>query len=217
MTEIEMMLQDEIKEKKELARNAQRKPRRTRYHMDSDKLTEAQRQALNGPVVSYNLNAPMVWTEFKRLPETSQRLYLSSLIERYGARDTMLAKMFGTTHSTVTTHRNKLGIKAFAKGGNPRPDLWLRWNEFLGQTEADAPVIPEPEVTPEPVVIPETQAKREPAATTIARLEAEKEAMKAEQMERLRKAAETSWDNLFTMAKRLGEQYGLHVRIEVTT
>lgn len=190
MTEIEMMLQDEIKEKKELARNAQRKPRRTRYHMDSDKLTEAQRQALNGPVVSYNLNAPMAWAAFKRLPEASQRLYLSSLIERYGARDTMLAKMFGTTHSTVTTRRNKLGIKAFAKGGNPRPDLWLRWNEFLGQTEADVPAIPEPVIAPEPEVAPEPVKEAAPVV---------------------------SWDELFRLAKLLGEQYGLHVRIEVTT
>lgn len=216
MTEIEMMLQDEIKEKKELARNAQRKPRRTRYHMDSDKLTEAQRQALNGPVVSYNLNAPMAWAAFKRLPEASQRLYLSSLIERYGARDSMLAEMFGVVPTCVGNARRRLGIEAFGKKA-PGETVWKRWREFLGQTEADAPVIPEPVIAPEPVVIPETQAKREPAATTIARLEAEKEAMKAEQMERLRKAAETSWDNLFAMAKRLGEQYGLHVRIEVAT
>lgn len=193
MTEIEMMLQDEIKKKKELARSAQRKPRRTRYRMDSDKLTEAQRQTLNGPVVSYNLNAPMVWADFKKLPEASQRLYLSSLIDRYAARDTMLAEMFGVRNATVSAHRGKLGVKDFGRGGNPEPECRLRWNEFLHRAPEAGD---EPSATPEPVVTPEPEVTSEPV----------KEATPA-----------ASWDELFRMAKALGEQYGLHVRIEVTT
>ena len=57
-------------------------------------------------------NAPMSWKEFKALPETRQKEYLTELIQKYKVGPTALAQMFGTGSMTVTKHvKGKLGME----------------------------------------------------------------------------------------------------------
>lgn len=202
MNETERMFNDDVREKKQIARNAHRKPKKNGCRMFTDGKSEAQINRLDGPVKAYKLNEPMDWRTFKSLPEDIQRLYLTGLIDRYAARDTMLAEMFGVTHSAVSAHRGKLGVNGFGQGGNPKPECRLRWNEFLRKGQ---PAETRTEDTPKPETF--TEGPEE--------LQAEHKQLIAKEEARQRRLAEPSWDNLFCLAKELGKQYGVTVRIEV--
>ena len=84
---------------------------------------------MNGEVKSYRLNSPMLWSEFKGMPDDIQVLYIKGLREKYGAPTTKLAEMFGASQPTVSQKIVALGIGTgrnnvlkFDKDG---------WNKFV--------------------------------------------------------------------------------------
>lgn len=65
---------------------------------------------MNGEVQSYNLNSPMKWAQFKRMPDDIKREYLSSIMSKYNPQQAALAEMFGISRNTVCNMFRELGI-----------------------------------------------------------------------------------------------------------
>jgi hypothetical protein len=124
----------DVKQKKDIARSAAHRvcgSKSTKCGLPSDHLTAAQKQALNGPVVSVNLKSPMTWRSFKALPDHLQREYICYMKDTYGTSDRMLGDMFGVSEASVNIVRNRLGIASFGKGYMPTKATKLAWAEFI--------------------------------------------------------------------------------------
>ena len=78
--------------------------------MPSDYMTKKERDKMNGEVQSYNLNSPMKWAQFKRMPDDIKREYLSTIISKYNPQQAALAEMFGISRNTVCNMFRELGI-----------------------------------------------------------------------------------------------------------
>ena len=89
---------------------------------------------MNGPVVSYNMNKPVSWEEFKLWPHDIEREYLQLLMEKYSVGTPELAKMFGVSDKQMQDRRKKIGLAA--KRGGKRPPIRPEWWVFLGEAEA---------------------------------------------------------------------------------
>jgi len=114
-------------------------------------MTEKQMRALNGEIVSYHMNKPMRWREFKKLPPKIQSDYLVGLHTAFGVRVNGLAKMFGVAFDTMSKYiRDNAVAIPITAGGRPTKEAIIMWNEFL-QGAPGAPVKDEPEaVVPPP-------------------------------------------------------------------
>lgn len=166
-------LQD-VRSRKATARSAKHRvcgSKSKKCALPSDSMTHAQWKRRNSPVLTYNLNRPMTFPQFKALPENIQKAYLINLLENYNASNIDIAKMFGISGVSVGKRREKLGILP-SLGRKARPTQADRdmWADFLhsGQPLPEepapessgemAPVEPEPEprepdssAAPEPV------------------------------------------------------------------
>ena len=105
-------------------------------------------------MLTYNLNRPMTFPQFKALPENIQKAYLVNLLENYNASNLDIAKMFGISGTAVGNRREKLGILPTI-GRRARPTQADRdmWAGFLqsGQELPEDPAVPvEPEPAPAP-------------------------------------------------------------------
>lgn len=90
---------------------------------------------MNGEVQSYNLNSPMKWAQFKRMPDDIKREYLSTIISKYNPQQKALAEMFGISRNTVCNMFRELGIpfrgnvSAVRTGRNDAFWAWVRGAE----------------------------------------------------------------------------------------
>lgn len=77
MTDEEYIFRTECAEKKRTARGSFNRLSHAgkggRVKMPSDYMTKKERDKMNGEVQSYNLNSPMKWMQFKRMPDDIQR------------------------------------------------------------------------------------------------------------------------------------------------
>lgn len=155
----------EVKQKKDIARSAAHRvcgSKSSKCDLPSDRLTEAQKRALSGPVESYNLSGPMSWAEFKRMPEDLRKQYLTKLKNDFHASDAMLGRMFGVSEVTVNLHRNKLGVKSLGVSYQPTKAIKAAWEQYINpQSE---PIVPE---EPETAAEEPTPANTEPLAQVI--------------------------------------------------
>lgn len=103
--------------------------------MSTDYMTGRQWKEMNGKVMSYQLNKPVKWEEFKRFPKHIQTEYLTNLIAVYNANATSLAQMFGVKPLTVRRHieANKLGI-TFHVGKSMSAKEREIWSVFINGT-----------------------------------------------------------------------------------
>lgn len=83
----------------------------------SDYLTRKDREAMNSEVKTYALNRPMLWKEFKLLPDDVRREYIENLQKRFDVQQKDLAVMFGVSVNSVGLETKKLGIKFPHRGG----------------------------------------------------------------------------------------------------
>lgn len=104
--------------------------------LPSDRLTNRQWKERCGPVMSYNMGAPVVWESFKKFPLDIQREYITNLQNKYGATATDLGKMFGVKALTVRKHSDShnLGLM-FPRGHSMNPAERAEWRKFLGEEE----------------------------------------------------------------------------------
>lgn len=126
----------EVNEKKQAARSARYKKngcRSKKCSLPSDHMTQKQWKERNGRVMTYQLNVPMRWSEFKKLPSNIQKMYIERLAMKYSIGTKELAEMFGV--STVTVHtlckRPEIGI-SFSRKRKMTPEQRENFAEFMG-------------------------------------------------------------------------------------
>lgn len=109
--------EQEIRNMQELSRSARRRVSRARSRrcsLPSDRLTEAQWRAKNGPVRTVRLGRPMDWADYQQLDDSLRRCYLQDLLERCGISGEELGAMLGTDWETAReeVRRLRLGGRA---------------------------------------------------------------------------------------------------------
>lgn len=110
----------------------------------SDGMTHKQWKERCGPVVSYNLNKPMSWGTFKKLPTTVQAEYITNLQKKYGATAVDLGDMFGVRALTVRKHADANGLNiCFPRGHAMSAERKAAWSEFLGAVATNIDEFPE--------------------------------------------------------------------------
>ena len=137
MTDPEYLFYQETKSRKQMlsgARGRVNGSKSKKCTLPSDYLTRSQRKKLNGEVVSYNMNAPMTWEEFKKISKENQEAYLAALVNKYGVSYSHLGKMFGVSNTCVNHWvkvNNFTSVKVNPKGGRMTSDQMLEWSKFL--------------------------------------------------------------------------------------
>lgn len=71
--------------------------------------------------MTYQLNKPITWKEFKKMPIHIQKEYLDNIIRTYHVNASDLAVMFGTTYKTVSRFCAKDGINIKFRQGTKTP------------------------------------------------------------------------------------------------
>lgn len=144
--------------KKRIAQQAKYRKRGSKSKkcpMSTDYMTHKQWKEMNGKVMSYQLNKPAQWDEFKSFPKHIQTEYLTNLIAIYNANATSLAQMFGVKPLTVRRHieANKLGI-AFHVGKSMSAEEREIWAAFIsGSAKCEEPCVQNNESASEPAVV----------------------------------------------------------------
>lgn len=103
--------------------------------LPSDRLTKKQWKDKCGPVITYNLDLPMEWSDFKKMPADIQTEYIVKLQRRYGVTAVDLGAMFGVKSLAVRRHAETHGLSVtFPRGramcSRERED----WDRFLSGT-----------------------------------------------------------------------------------
>lgn len=130
------IFESEVKSKKMAARCARYKKngcRSKKCNLSTDHMTNSQWKKRNGEVMTYKMNVPMKWEEFKKLPRHIQKMYLEDLIERYSVNATKLSEMFGvhlTTFLMLCAH-DEINIK-FQRGAKMTKDQKMAFDKFAG-------------------------------------------------------------------------------------
>jgi hypothetical protein len=159
----------EVLQKKRIAQSARHRKigsKSKKCSLPSDGMTHKQWKERNGEVMSYNLNAPMKWKDFKYMPKDLQEQYLEKLRDEHGALQRDVANMLGITPNAFSAYVRKRGIDLFCKRKSKSTDE-VKWNAFLNGDSEEAAEQSAPaaeELTEEAAVEAPVEAKPEPAA-----------------------------------------------------
>ena len=134
MNDIEYLYNTDVREKKNIARSSRQRVcgSKTRYvSLPSDRLTPAQLRKRCGDTVTYNLSAPMTWSNYKKLPEDLKKEYITNPASKYEGTQKDIAEMLGISRTTMCrVAQNVLGstnlFPASKKAKSPK------WLEFIG-------------------------------------------------------------------------------------
>lgn len=132
--------------------------------LPSDNLSKKEREAMNSDVTKINLNAPVIWREFKLWPQDLQVEYIRKLETNYNARTAVIAEMMGIGEWTLQQHRKHIGCPAKVGGKRAVFDV-AGWMNFLGKNiELPPEVLVESSPAVEEKVEPpeEKEEKQEP-------------------------------------------------------
>nr|DAZ43374.1 MAG TPA: excisionase [Caudoviricetes sp.] len=178
MTDEEYVFRSECADRKRVARGSFNKRSHAgkggRVKMPSDYMTKKERDKMNGEVQSYNLNSPMKWAQFKRMPDDIKREYLSTIISKYNPQQKALAEMFGVSRNTVCSMFKELGIpfrSNVSEVRTGRNDAFWAWVNSTNEVMQDVSEEPLPVVevaTPtEPVIKPAESPRSCPVGVGI--------------------------------------------------
>jgi hypothetical protein len=99
------------REKKSVARSAaKRVTHGGAVRFPSDYMTKKELNAMNGEVISYPMNDPLPWREFKALPDDIKVLYIKALRERYNVPVLNIAEMMGIHPTGLRKELARLNI-----------------------------------------------------------------------------------------------------------
>lgn len=176
MTDEEYIFRTECAEKKRTARGSFNRLSHAgkggRVKMPSDYMTKKERDKLNGEVITYQMNKPMSWAKFKRMPDDAKREYINSIIHKYDPQQIAVAEMLEITPKTLRTCCEELGIH-FKCGGRQRDNrndafwAWVNGNETevaRGVSEEPLPVV-EVATPTEPVIKPAESPRNRPTVS----------------------------------------------------
>lgn len=143
-----VMISDSI-EKKKIAHSSHNRKTHCgkggRVKFPSDYLSKKELKAMNGDVKSYNLNRPMTWEEFRRMPQDLQIMYIKKLRNEFGVPDIVLSKAMGICKSSFSKAMRDLNL-SLGKSAGATGKQWLHsekslkfseyWNKFNKKEEA---------------------------------------------------------------------------------
>ena len=89
----------------------------------SDYMTKKELKAMNGECKSYRLNDPMMWEEFKQLPDDIKIMYIKGIREKYDIPDKYLAEAMGVASPTFCRWMKCLGCTLGVRTGL-KGDAW---------------------------------------------------------------------------------------------
>ena len=143
-----VMISDSI-EKKKIAHSSHNRKTHCgkggRVKFPSDYLSKKELKAMNGDVKSYNLNKPMTWEEFRRMPQDLQIMYIKKLRNEFGVPDIVLSKAMGVCKSSFSKAMRDLNL-SLGKSAGATGKQWLNseksskfseyWNKFNKKEDA---------------------------------------------------------------------------------
>lgn len=97
---IDWELQKENQEKKIIARSAKNKVTHTGCKLPSDFMTKKEKIAMNGEVITMEMNKPVKYQEFKLWPADLQREYLENLVKIFGVGIDNIGEMMECHYNT---------------------------------------------------------------------------------------------------------------------
>ena len=140
MNDVEFILKEDIKEKKQAGRGYRYKKKGSKSkkcRLPSDSLSKKEIEKMNGECKVYNFNKPMSYSNFCAMPVDLQIKYLETLRVKFGANQTDISKMMGVADTTLASHRAKFldSKPVFKRYKHSRLDIEA-WNKFINGEEA---------------------------------------------------------------------------------
>jgi hypothetical protein len=108
----------------------------------SDYMSKKELNAMNGECVSYRLNAPLSWTEFKELPDDLKINYIKSLRNKFNVPDYDLAQMFDVSLAKLTLYLKDLKIEFVHD-----TELWNKEAFLAWRTGASSELVKENDIS----------------------------------------------------------------------
>lgn len=120
----------DVMQKKRLARNQfhNAKYKHGGCHLPHEDLTPAQMKRRNGPMMTYSMNQPMSWNDFKSMPHDLQQQYLDGLHARFGVGPSDIAKyLFIRDPASLYRSTKDMGLTIAERDKNRDLDGFLAW------------------------------------------------------------------------------------------
>ena len=139
----------DVMQKKRLARNQfhNAKYKHGGCHLPHEDLTPAQMKRRNGPIMTYSMNQPMSWNDFKSIPHDLQQQYLDGLHARFGVGPSDIAKyLFLRTPNNLRQSTVAMGLTVAKRDKNRDLDGFLAWLCKAGEDTRAAEAEKKPEV-----------------------------------------------------------------------
>ena len=139
----------DVMQKKRLARNQfhNSKYKHGGCHLPHEDLTPAQMKRRNGPMVTYSMNQPMSWNDFKSMPHDLQQQYLDGLHARFGVGPSDIAKyLFLRTPNNLRQSTVAMGLTVAKRDKNRDLDGFLAWLRKADEDTRAAEAEKKPEV-----------------------------------------------------------------------
>lgn len=105
---------------------------------------------MSGECKSYRLNDPMVWEEFKSMPDDIKITYIKLLRQKYNVPDAHIYKMMGTNVCSFSKEMNRLGLAVGKRSAATPWDKEGFYAWWHGVDQLPTPVPEEP--VEEPVI-----------------------------------------------------------------
>lgn len=140
----------DVMQKKRLARNQfhNAKYKHGGCHLPHEDLTPAQMKRRNGPMVTYSMNQPMSWNDFKSMPHDLQQQYLDGLHARFGVGPSDIAKyLFLRTPNNLHQSTVAMGLTVAKRDKNRDLDGFLAWLRKADEDIRAAEAEKKPEVS----------------------------------------------------------------------
>lgn len=149
MNDVEFILKEDIKEKKQAGRGYYHKKngsKSKKCRLPSDSLSKKEIEKMNGECKVYNLNKPMSYSNFCAMPVDLQIKYLEMLRDKFGANQTEISFMMGCNCATLKSHKQRFlnGKPEFKRYTYSRLDKDV-WRRFINGEEDKDTVVAEPD------------------------------------------------------------------------
>lgn len=114
MSDEEYVYKQDCKEKGVTARSARHKRthcgRGGAVRLPSDNMTKKELAAMNGECVSYRMNDPITYEEFKSWPKEHQETYIKLLRQKYNVPLSHISEMMGMERSLLSWYTKRYGL-----------------------------------------------------------------------------------------------------------
>lgn len=149
MNDVEFILKEDIKEKKQAGRGYYHKKngsKSNKCRLPSDSLSKKEIEKMNGECKVYNLNKPMSYSNFCAMPVDLQIKYLEMLRDKFGANQNEISFMMGCNCATLKSHKQRFlnGKPEFKRYTYSRLDKDA-WRRFINGEKAEDTVDAEPD------------------------------------------------------------------------